>query len=411
MVFSAGKGRGDEGGAKPVGAREKAPEDRVRQVQEHMEHYIDLVRQKAPADDIKQAEQNLQKEMGKDSFAAFKRELPHHLHVRRSLDAQVSYQHFRLPGRNRVVHDHRGHEKEAARHEHARDARHAGMHVRDGKLIKERVRDYVNYLGDRMRAHPQAQQPAVRAQLDELLSKFERLVIQRFEGNAELAKGLEGAKPVFLPKTEKQWKQFFEAFAGRVLKKSVSQEHIKEFLFRGLVQRGEKGIVISDMTLQSGRIEKFIRFSILADAMAKLNQLIPGDTFGKEMLATEELMYLALAVARGREYQGQPKPAQGLFMGGIAEERAAQALGLPVAQHLDKTDKGKKGKPLKGFGGFGGGKDREVFEELPQTFVPWWHWGNLGRPGKFTMVTVAFYIALGVITVIGIIAVTAQLLK
>ncbi len=72
MVFCAGTGSGEQG-APQVSMKDLTPEERVKRVQEHMEHYVDLVRQRAPAEEIKKAETELSREMGKDTFEAFKR--------------------------------------------------------------------------------------------------------------------------------------------------------------------------------------------------------------------------------------------------------------------------------------------------------------------------------------------------
>jgi hypothetical protein len=272
------------------------------------------------------------------------------------------------------------------------------MRLRGGKLLGEKGKKYVNYLNveARMRRLAQAQKPEVKAQIDELLSKFEKMLVDVFEEGKQLAKKSKDGKPAFLKKTDSQWKKFFSRFTGRMLKKKVPTKNIQGFLFRGMVPKGAKGLVISDMTLASGRVERFIRFSILAEAMAKLSKLLPGDAFGKEMLTGEELYYLALASARGREYATVPKPTPGRFMGGVAEEKAEQRLGLT---------RGKK------LGAFGWGKEKEPHEETPYQFIPWWHWDNVKRPGKFKMITVAFYLALGLTVVIGILAITQYLLK
>ncbi len=310
-----------------------------------------------------------------------------------------------------MVHDRRGMGRERGRAERGRGPR-EHMHVREGRLTKGEIRKYVNYLADRMHLRPEARAhaPEVKARIDELLSKFEKTVVRRFEGDQQVAKQLKDNKPVFLKKTSSQWRQFFSRFAGRILKKKVPTHNIQRFLFRGMVTKGAKGIVISDMTLLSGRVERFIRFSILAEAMAKMIKMMPGQTFGKEFLTGDELLYLALAAARGREYVTGPRPSEGKFMAGVAEERAARELGLPLAAHLQqKTKELKKGK---GFAALKGWKEKEFGEEeLPYQFIPWWHWGNLTRPGKFRMTTVAFYIALGLVVIFGIVAVTSYLLR
>lgn len=414
MGIAGGTNRGDQG---PIRIdRDVSPRSKTEKLQQQMEQYFDLVSKRAPAAKIKQVEQKLSEQMGKDRFEAFKRQLPRQLRARRSLDAQRVYRQFRLPGRRRIVHDRRG--RIRGRPSKALGARKgvrtkSKMRMRSGRLTKETVRKYKNYFADKMQQRgtkiPIAE--GRRAQIDELLSKFEKLVVRRFEQDQPVAKQAKDGKQTFLQKTEQQWKTFFARFASRFLKKKVPTRNIQEFLFRGMIARGRKGMVISDMTLASGRVERFVRFSILAEAMARLANLMPGEKFGKDMLKGEELYYLALAAARGREYKAVPKPAEGRFMSAVAEERAAQELGLPLSAHLErKSEMLKKGRGMGAMFAFGEDKERPL-EDQPYRFVPWWHWGQLKRPGKFKMITVAFYLGLLLLALIGITAITSIFLK
>ena len=415
MSVAGGKNRGDRG---PITLDTRASsQDRVGK---QIEQYVDLLRKQAPTEKIKQAEKELSKEMGKDRFEAFKRQLPRQLRARRSLDAQRVYRQFRLPGRRRMVRDRRsrtaGRPREKARaRKAASSARKAAasraetMRLRGGRITKQASRKYKNYFADKMQLQAEASAKGVakQAQIDELLSKFEKLIVQRFEHDQEVAKQSKKGEQSFLQKTESQWKAFFARFASRFLRKKVPTKNIQEFLFRGMVAKGAKGVVISDMTLASGRVERFVRFSILAEAMARLAKLMPGEKFGKDMLKGEELYYMALAAARGREYKTVPKATEGRFMGGVAEERAAQELGIPIKAHLEqKSEAMKKGRRMGAMFAYGDDKERSP-EDQPYRFVPWWHWGNLKRPGKFKMITVAFYIGLLLLSIIGITAITA----
>lgn len=414
MFLAGGNQRGDQGAQRVD--RNLSPQERserMQELQQRMRNYVDLMSRKAPAEKIKQAEQQLSKTMGRDRFEAFKRHLPRQL---RKAEGRWTYRQFRLPGGRRMVRDRRGMRARGKpmkpRGPRKEPKRPMSMHVREGKLVKEKARKYANYLGDRMQGQRQgaARKAQMQAQLKDLLSKFEKIIVARFEGDKTIAKKAKDGKPIFLKKSRAQWTSFFKKFIGRTIKKKVPTRNIQGFMFRGMVPKGAKGVVISDMTLASGRIERFVRFSILADAMAKLQQMIPGDRFGKDVLSGEELYYLALAVARGREYKTAPKPTQGMFMAGAAEEKAAQELGLPMSSQLDrKADDLRKGKGKGGFGFFD--KDKEILEETPYRFVPWWHWGNLKPGGPHRSTTVAFYVALGVIIVVGILAITANLLK
>ena len=420
MSVAGGKDRGDRG---PIRLDTRASaQDRVGK---QIEQYVDLLRKQAPTEKIKQAEKQLSEQMGKDRFEAFKRQLPRQLRARRSLDAQRVYRQFRLPGRRRMVRDRRGRmrgrpaAKLRARKAAARSSKEAAkakvdtMRMRGGRITKQASRKYKNFFADKMQLKSEATARTVgkQAQIDELLSKFEKLIVRRFEHDQEVAKQSKKGEQTFLQKTESQWKTFFARFTSRFLKKKVPTKNIQDFLFRGMVSKGAKGVVISDMTLASGRVERFVRFSILAEAMARLAKLMPGEKFGKDMLKGEELYYLALAAARGREYKTVPKPAEGRFMGGVAEERAAQELGLPMSAHLEhKSEAMKKGGRMGAAFAYGEDKERPP-EEQAYRFVPWWHWGNLKRPCKFKMMTVAFYLALLLLAIIGITAISAMFLR
>jgi hypothetical protein len=249
--------------------------------------------------------------------------------------------------------------------------------------------------------------------LDRLISAFEKLLVQRFEGGKEIAQYLKEGKAQFAEKSEVQWKQFFESFMHRSVPKKVSFAMIEDFLFRGVVQRGQKGIFIGDMRLTGGRIEKFIRVSLLAEILTKLQGVKPGQTVQKGVIkgeGGEELAYLALAAAKRREFQTSEKAADGKFMSERAEQRAAEELGLSADAMLrEKARRLKEKGGRRGLGGFFE-KDAEP-EDIPYQFVPWWHWGNLSRPGRTKIVTVVFYAALLAISLLGAAVITYRLLN
>jgi len=287
------------------------------------------------------------------------------------------------------------------------------MEIKEGRLVSAKEKTYENYLADRMERAATPEQRAVQEKVERLLSTFERLILERFEEGRQLAKESADGKLKLLTKTEAEWKEFFNRFRDRIIGRKISFEEISEFLFRGLVNRGNRGVIISDLMLKDGRVEKFIRFSALAEVLAKLQNLKPGDRFGLETLSRmgEDFMYLALAASRGKDIATSPLPTAGRFVSGKAEEMAAQELGIPIGgQFAEERGLGRmRGRrPL--FGGLL--EDREgPPEDLPYRFVPWWHWGNLKRPGKLKWTTVAFYAALLAISLIGIAMLTFRLLK
>ena len=364
------------------------------------------------------------------------------------LDATMAFQHFRLPGSDRIVVDRRDQDhgkpevpdksqaeevanqtakesvKDAAKviqskeadAKDLKDLKDAAikMRLQDGKLIKEKEPAYQNYFTDRVMDRGGLEQQAASERVGKLLSLFEETIIARFENGKQVAKESADGKSKFLLKSEAQWKEFFQSFMDRMVQKKMQLSEINEFLLRGLINRGNKGVVIGDLQLANGQTEKFVRFSVLAEILAKLKTLSPGDTFGKNILGDlsgEELAFLALAASRGRELAASMLPTQGKFMGGRAEEWASKELGLPVDQQLRQKAGLLKSKRGKGFGGALGG---DVMEgDTPYRFIPWWHWGNLKRPGggKNKWVTTVFYGALLILSIIGIAAATIRLLK
>jgi hypothetical protein len=118
---------------------------------------------------------------------------------------------------------------------------------------------------------------------------------------------------------------------------------------------------------------------------------------------------LALAAAKRREFETSAKDAEGRFMTSRAEALAAEELGIPVEMQLREKAARLKGKKVKGFGWLVD-RDGEP-EDIPYTFVPWWHWGNLQRPGRTKWFTVAFYASLLTMAIIGLVAVTMRVLS
>lgn len=381
-------------------------------IEQQIQNWVNLVERGAPLEDIQQAEYELSEAMKRAPFE-MKQQIPFFLKLARKLDARIPFQQFRLPGKDRVVVDRRdmprGEPKEAAREASKESAKEAAKEAASKETAREAGR-----AKDAGRASFAArgglEQQAATDRVERLLSAFEKMVIARFEEGRQIARESPDGKPHFLAKTEKQWSEFFRSFLHRTIKKRALLAEIRNFLLRGVVARGTRGVFIGDMNMSSGRVEKFVRFSILAEALAKMQNMRPGETIGKDILgklSSEELMYLALAASRARAFAGTKKAAQGKFVGGRAEAMAARALGLSLDEQLrEKARRLKRGR-----GGLGKLFGEEVpAEEIPYRFVPWWRWGNLTRPGKFRWVTVVFYASLLALALMGIGVLTYRLL-
>lgn len=359
-------------------------------------------------------------------------ELPARLQsLQRAFENSLAMHQFRLPGTNQVVVDRREQPshgkpdvaKDAAREmaqrhvddkkgkESAKKEVRDRFRLRDGKLIKEMGTRESDRLSDRNISRGSLEREAASSRVDRMMNQFYKVLSARFNDGVQIARQSADGKLNLLEKTLAQWKSFFGNFSDRTVQKKVLLSEIREFLMRGLIPRGNKGVFIGDMQLISGRTEKFIRFSILADAFAKLKGMSPGDKFDAAILGellSEELMFLALAASRGREFEASMLPAQGKFLGGRAESRAAEELGLPVAAHLRQ-----KAKHLRGRRGGTLGKNwfgEEVPEEMPYRFVPWYQLGNLKSGGKLKWVTATFYGTLFILALVGILALTYRLI-
>ena len=352
--------------------------------------------------------------------------------VVKKLDASTAFQQFRLPGSERVIVDQRDKpqqgnpekpEQEGTKNaskknaeekgaHHKREAHAAGeMRMREGRLIRHRERSYENHLGDRM-GHGGLDVEVAADRVERMLSAFERMVVERFEGGKIIAKESADGASKFLEKTEKQWRDFFKGFFERTVQKKALLTDIRDFLLRGVIAKGERGVFIGDMRFENGRVEKFVRFSLLAEALAKLKAMSPGDALGRGLVAEmtgEELMYLALAVSQGRELSTSMLPAHGRFMGERAEAQAAEALGITLSRHL-----GQKAKTLRRHGRPFGGKffgEDGASDDIPYQFIPWWNWGNLKSSGPRKWVTAAFYGTLLILSLIGVAAATYRIIN
>ncbi|MBN1283024.1 MAG: hypothetical protein JXA24_04545 [Proteobacteria bacterium] len=399
-------------------------------IEQRYQQLMDLVQKNAPMEEIQKAEVELADAVQRAPFE-IKEGTPFFQQLAQKLDATQAFQHFRLLN-GRMVDDRREQfmgrpekqadeagraaqqeqAKEVAK-EVAKDAAKEGAKAAteeagkkaDAKEAKEGARAAAS-----MKLSEGLDQRAAGKRLDEMLSKFERLVIDRFEGGKQVAQESADGKPHFNPKTEAEWKQFFQNFLDRTVAKKALIDDIKQLFMRGVVQKGGKGIFIGDMHLSNGRVEKFVRFSIIAEALARLRAMMPGSQITKEMLGkmtSEELLYLALAATRGREFAFQQKDAEGRFGLAKAEAQAAEKLGIPLEQQLAKKARMLKDRRGRGMAWYD--KDGEP-EELPYQFVPWWQWGNLTGPSNTKWVTRVFYGALFIVSLIGIVVLTLRLL-
>lgn len=309
---------------------------------------------------------------------------------------------FRLPGSNRVIHDrreagHRG-EKDIPDKAHTRpdraDKHRREMHIREGRAEDVKARTYENYLAIRQMT---ASEKGPEAKLKEkLLSEFEKLLVERFEQAKKIEEESKDGKAKFLAKTVEEWRAFFDKFLHRTVKKTADLAEIQEFLFRGMVKKGDaKAVLISDIILNSGRTDKFARFGVLYHKISDfLSKLLPGDAVAKNAIAdallSERLMYLALQPPSAEsEILTGLKPKQGMFAAESTEARVAEELGIsydkgaPSAVQRGLYVRGKKKRAGGLFKWLS--SDEEMQEDAQGRFMPWWQWGTLKKPGGFTL--------------------------
>ncbi len=392
--------------------------------EQRIQHWVELIENNAPVEEIQQAEMEVAQALQKQPFE-IRQQLPLFKRMmEKTLDAKGAFQQFHLPGRAKVVADRRAQfegKPEKAAEEAAKEtakeaaktageeAKKATLTLKEGKLVEAKEKSYAAAAALGARDAGTTEQAAT-ARVDEMLSAFERMVVERFENGRQIAQESADGKAHFNAKTEAQWKQFFKNFLSRTVAKKALLNDIKHFLMRGVVPKGAKGVFIGDMHFNSGKVEKFVRFSILAEALAKLHAMMPGDKITAQMLSKltgEELMYLALAASRGKEFAFSQEAARGRFGLARAEAQAAEALGIPLDQQLAEKAKQLRKRGKGGFAWYE--KDMEP-EETPYQFVHWWQWGNLKNPGPSGWITRVMYGAFFIIALIGIIVLTLRLL-
>ncbi|MFH1654365.1 MAG: hypothetical protein ABIE74_09990 [Pseudomonadota bacterium] len=333
--------------------------------------------------------------------------------LRRAITApKVVYRRFRLVGRRRMVTDrraelrHKGHHRA---HEGARQHAHDSHRIDRGRLSKRHA-DYLrSFFGDRSKIGS-SEQKAAKAGMDEMLSKFEKLILACFEQGKTIGKKSADGLPHFNAKDLAQWREFFSNFSAE--KRKILLEQVRNFLFRGVVERegGKNPLLISDMMLQSGRMEKYIRLPVMMELLGKLKAMHPGEKFGKELLKLaegDELIYLALMTEEGMDFLHGLKPKQGMFMSEKGESIVKQHLGLgsPMSDQLGRKTQTLHKNKTRGFLGFLGffkGEKGVESEETPYRFTGWRQ--NLERPQMlpFRIVRVVIYLALLVFSILGI---------
>lgn len=406
-------------------------------IEQRYQQLMDLVQRNAPMEEIQQAEVELADAVQRAPFEV-REGTPFFQQLAQKLDATQAFQHFKLLN-GRVVDDRRDQfmgkpaEPSADTAKATQEARvaqemKAAQEAQIKEAVKEAAKDTARASAEESAKKAEVKegtkaaaglklpagldQKAASKRVDEMLSRFEKLVVERFEQGKAVANESADGLPHFNAKTEAEWKQFFLNFLDRTVAKKALLEDIKQFFMRGVVQKGAKGIFIGDLLLANGRTEKFVRFSILAEALAKLKSMMPGSQVTKEMLGKltgEELMYLALAASRGSEFAFQQEAAKGRFGLARAEAQAAEKLGITLEQQLQKKTKFLKGK--KGGRGMAWYDRDSEPEELPYQFVPWWQWGNLKNTGSTKWVTRVFYGSLFILSLVGIALLTARLLS
>lgn len=322
------------------------------------------------------------------------------------------YQTFRLPGSSRVIHDRRAVADDEAQRP-ADPNTPQTMQTREGTLQRVAPRTVPNFLGERPAELPR-QTAESKAAGERPLSLFEETLVQRFEGAVEQALSAPDGKPHFLQKTAAQWKAFFQHFLHRTEKKQVPMEVVGDALmFRGLLKKGSdpaKGVVIGDLPLANGVVEKFARFDVqLQAALQTMAQLAPGETVPREAVARsvqgEMLEYLAIAPpAADTGIPTATRDTQGVFTNLKTEAEVSRQLGLRGAEMgmgpLSDAA-GAEGRVTHHRGRGGGGKvfgdPDDPREDVPGQFIPWWRWDREERTGQrrwFTAVTLALIVTL-----------------
>lgn len=267
-------------------------------------------------------------------------------------------------------------------------AAHSPAGTRGGSLGPQQLRDR-SILRPFGSAAGAAEGPVVK----KLLAEFVQAVIRRFEEGEEQVVGTPEGEAHFLAKTAAQWVQFFGRFLHRTVQKEVAlQELADQSVFRGLLKQaggGDVGLLIGDLTLRNGMVEKFARFNIsLTRLLATLREMEPGAALPKQLITqaaeAETLRYLALG--HPTEDAGASRALRetgGIFTALKTEAVIAEHLGIPLSALGGRSApeaRATRSGPRGGIGRWLSG-DGEASDAPPERFVPWWSWDREERAG------------------------------
>lgn len=405
-------------------AKEREPVSGIRPSQENKEAQAlerevqDLVRQEEA---LARRVQSGDKTIDAETLARLSRELPRLIQrTLQKIEASVVYRTFKLAGRDYVVQDRR---EEKTAEKGGKEKPDEGKRIKEeskkpieemilmrGKLSPAREKDYENYLADPTLRGPTVERQAAAERLLKLFSRFEAALLKRFEGGEEIAFRQPEGEKSFLKKTAEQWHNFFSHFMGRTVKRTASLENIREWFFRGFVEKSARATVISDLAMAGGQMEKFARIRLtsaetLAAFFAKLE---PGARISKEELRrflAGDLEYLAIKQGEGSEAVWARAPLKGKFLeSAAAEAMVAGDLGVQLEGQAREKERilremvgRKKGT---GWGGGGGGffGEKEGGDAPPQEqFIPWWQYG-LQKPAiRWGLTAFLFVILAGIL--------------
>ena len=149
----------------------------------------------------------------------------------RQIDSAQVYQTFKLPGTQTWVHDRRGKTEEKPEQGKTLEAESkmslTELLVRKGRLTPAKEKEYENFLADPSSRMKVPEQKAAEDRLKKMLTRFEELIIKRFEEDAGVAKFAKEGQSSFLKKTYEQWRQFFDHFRHRTVKRQIDAEQLQ----------------------------------------------------------------------------------------------------------------------------------------------------------------------------------------
>lgn len=370
--------------------------------------------------------QEEKKPLDAETIAQISRHLPKLIQkTLQKIEASAIFRTFKLAGRDWVVVDRReekvaakeGQEGKEAKPDEAKKIKEESkkpieeMILMRGKLSPAREKEYENYLADPSLRLRMPEQKAAEDRLLKLLTKFEKLLLKRFEGGEEVAAPKREGEASFLKKTVEQWRQFFSRFVNRTVLRTVSAEQLHEGLFRGLVQRQARSTVISDLALVNGQVEKFARIHLQTpeqQIQAFLQKLEPGSKLSKEelkRLAAGDLEYLAIKEMEG-EIAWARAPQKGKFFETAQTEALiSQDLGIQLGDQLREKEKLIREAAARKRGGGKGGIGGEFFGEAApgeesgpkEQFIPWWQYGPKKPIVRWGLAAFLFLLFLGIL--------------